>query len=160
MDLASGLCHYCTMGLPPEKLFLSIHSNWMPWLKPSVTDRGRQLSQGVFCSAREAVSMILFGRGQIQRLDRTDYMEAAGYLLCGNPLLWASCDGWSLSSVFVWPWRGYVFVYIYNALQHFNIIYRTKGNRRITRVRQSMHFFFTSEILSGLFWRDTSSSGL
>lgn len=21
MDLASGLCHYCTMGLPPEKLF-------------------------------------------------------------------------------------------------------------------------------------------
>lgn len=32
-------------------------------------------------------------------------------------------------------------IYIYNALQHFNIIYKTKGNRRINRLRQSMHFF-------------------
>lgn len=81
--------------------------------------------------------------------DRTDYMEAAGYLLCGNPLSRTSLDGWSLRSVFVW---GYVFVCIYNALQHFNIIYSIKGNGRITRMRQSM-LFFTSEILSG-----TSSS--
>lgn len=40
MDLASGVCHCCTMGLPPEETFLSIHSSWMPWLKPSVTDWG------------------------------------------------------------------------------------------------------------------------
>lgn len=37
--------------------------------------------------------------------------------------------------------RRLCFVYIYNALQHFNIIYKTKGNRRINRLRQSMHFF-------------------
>lgn len=29
-NLASGLCHYCTMGLPPDKLFLSTHSSRMP----------------------------------------------------------------------------------------------------------------------------------
>lgn len=93
MDLASGLCHYCTMGLPPQKLFLSIHSNWMPLLKPSVTDRGRQLSQEVF----------------LQCL--ITWRQQATYCV-GNPLLWASRDGWCLSSMFVWPYEAYV-LYVY-----------------------------------------------
>lgn len=80
MDLVSGLCHYCTMGLPPEKLF-SIHSNWMPWLKPSIT-----VVAGGLCSACEVVSI-----NTIQCQDRGSCMEAAGYLLCGNPFTWALC---------------------------------------------------------------------
>lgn len=44
-----------------------------------------------------------------------------------------------------------LYIYICNALQHFNIIYRTKGNRRITRMRQSMHFVFSHQKYSQAF---------
>lgn len=49
------------------------------------------------------------------------------------------------------------FVYIYNALQHFNIFYRTKGIRRVTRMRQSMRFSHAHQKYSS-FIEGTSSS--
>lgn len=42
-----------------------------------------------------------------------------------------------------------------NALQHFNNIYRTKGNRRNTRIRQSMHFVFSHQKYSQAFSEGT-----
>lgn len=59
MDLASGvpLLHH---GTASWETFLSVHSNWMPLLKPPVTHWGRRLSWEVFCSARKVVSIILF----------------------------------------------------------------------------------------------------
>lgn len=102
MDLASGLCHYCTMGLPPEKLFylyIPIGCLDSSLLLQTEGDSCHRRSYAVlakwsplFCSLR---TNLMSGEG--------GYMEAAGYLLCGNPFLWASCDGLSLSSVFVWP---------------------------------------------------------
>lgn len=119
MDLASGLCHYCTMGLPPEKLF-SIHSNWMPWLKPSITDWGRQLLQEGLCSAREVVSI-----DTMQCQDRAVTWRQRATYCVETVSLWALCVGWSYS-VFG-PDEAMFCTYIYDALQHFSIFYRTTG---------------------------------
>lgn len=45
--------------------------------------------------------------------------------------------------------------WIYNALQHFSIFYRTKGNRRITRMRQSIHFSRKRQNFSQAFFDGT-----
>lgn len=93
MDLASSLCHYRTVGLPPEKLF-SIHSNWMPWLEPSITDWGETscCSGALQClwSGLHQCSWV-WGTGQLNG------RQAAGYLLCGKPFIRAWRVGWSYS---------------------------------------------------------------
>lgn len=96
MDLAGGLCHYCTMGLPPERLFyLYIPSGCLD---------SRLLLQtegDSFCSACKAVSIVVFCENEFTARIIT-WRQQATYCV-GNPFWWAPCDGWRLSSMFVWP---------------------------------------------------------
>lgn len=76
MNLASGLCHYCTMGLPPEKLFYL-------YIPVGCLDLSLLLRTDGDGSACEAVSIILFSEdycsvrtGQLTRWrQRATYCE-------------------------------------------------------------------------------------
>lgn len=135
MDLASGVCHYCTVGLPPEKLFyLYIPSGCLDSSLLSQTEGDSCHRRSLQCSWSGLHYFVQWQ--QIHRHDRAiTWRQQATY--CVGTLsyglhvmagVWAPC---LLGCV--------LYIYI-NALQHFNIFYRTKGNRRITRTRQSMHF--------------------
>lgn len=109
---------------------------------------------GGLCSACKAVSMVLFSENT--------FTVRTGRLHGGSRLPTV----WELSLMgFMW-WLEFelhvcstltrlCFVYIYNALQHFNIFYRTKGNRRIIRTRQSMHFSHEHQKYSQAFCEGT-----
>ena len=117
------------MGLPPDKLFylyIPIGCLDSSLLLQTERDSGHR---------RSFAACVKWSPGQVNDV------EAAGYLLCGNPLSWGF-TWWLEFELFVClaPNEASFCIYI-NALQHFNIIYRTKGNRRISRMRQSMHFF-------------------
>ena len=152
MDLASGLCHYCTMGLPPQKLFYlyipigCLDSSLLLQTEGDCCQRRSFRSACEFCSVRTN-----------GKSGQDDDIEAAGYLLCGNPFLQALCAmAGVLSSACAQ--QGYVLcIYIYIYMTPYDIsdlIYRTK-RKRISRMRQSMHFFSHQKYT---FLRDISSS--
>lgn len=98
---------------------------------------------GSLCSACKAVSIILFSENKFTV--RTGWLHGGSRL----PTVWEP-----FLMGFVW-WLEFelcvclaltrlCFVYIYKALQHFNIFYRSKGKRRTIRMRQSIHFFHTN----------------
>ncbi len=117
----------------------------MPLLKPSVTDWGKQLSQEVFCSACKVVTVVLFTENK--------FNVRGGWLHGGSglPTVWEP-----FLMGFVWwlelklrvcfaPTR-LCFVYIYSALQHFNIIYKTKtGQKQAYNQNETIHAFFSHE---------------
>lgn len=150
MDLASGLCHYCTMGLPLQKLFylyIPIGCLDSSLLLRTEWDCCQRRS---FRSACEFCSVWTNGTS-----GQDNDIEAAGYLLCGNPFLWALCAmAGVLSSTCVQG--GYVlYIYIWRLTTFQTLFIGQKGNRRISRMRQSMHFFSHQKYT---FWRDISSS--
>lgn len=141
------------MGLPPEKLFYlyipvgCLDSSLLLHTEGDSCCHGRSLLVSrllLLCSVRTNLSV---ETGQLQGGSRL-------------PTVWETFLTGS-----VW-WLEFElhgrlaltrlrFVYIYNALQHFNIFYRTKGNRRITRMRQSIHFSHEHQNYSqAFFWRD------
>lgn len=154
-DSASGLCHYRTMGLPPENLFylyipVGCLDSSLP-LQTEATGCRWRFSRRLWSSAvsRHLVPL---------RTNRA----APGSPPCVEKTFLTDLIWWLVVELCLFCM--YIYILKKNALRHFNIFYRTKANRRITRMRQSIHIFsfflFHMSIKndSGPFfsWRDIS----
>lgn len=101
-------------------------------MRETVVAGGRSL-QRLYNGLHFCVTFLFRTASCLDRRTRT-CRQHGGYLLCGQPFTW-----WLEFHVCLALIRLNV-LYICNALQHFSIFYRIKGNRRTTRMRQSMHF--------------------
>lgn len=105
MELASGLCHYCTMGLPPEKLFYlyipigCLDSSLLLRVRMRETvDIGGRSLQCLYNGLHFCVTFLFRTASCLDRRAIT-WRQQATYCV-ETPFLRASLDGWSLSSMF------------------------------------------------------------
>lgn len=160
MDLASGvpLLHH---GTASWETFLSVHSNWMPLLKPPVTHWGRRLSWEVFCSARKVVSIILFSEKKCDfRRERLHGSSGATYCVGTRSYGRHVMPGVSAPRLF----RPNKATFCVHRKTPYNISTWFVGQKEtgVLAKWDNPCIFpppaWPSETLSGLFWRDISSS--
>lgn len=160
MDLASGvpLLHH---GTASWETFLSVHSNWMPLLKPPVTHWGRRLSWEVFCSARKVVSIILFSEKKCDvRRGRLHGSSGATYCVGTRSYGRHVMPGVSAPRLF----RPNKATFCVHRKTPYNISTWFVGQKETgVLAKWDNPCIFSppawpSETLSGLFWRDISSS--
>lgn len=65
MDLASGLCHYCTMGLPPENLFYLYIPIGCLDSSLLLQTEGDSCHRRCFAAPGKVVSIVLFGENKM-----------------------------------------------------------------------------------------------
>lgn len=112
--LSLGLVPLLHHGTASCKMFLSIHSNWMPFSSSTV----RGFSQQQVSAVLVRNSSLLFSVRANTLSAQDNDLEAAGYLQGGDLTLTCMCVC--------------VYTYTYDTRPQFNIFSKTKGNRCIT----------------------------